>query len=63
MKHELKTDPYMLESDTDDFEIMLRRLVHATSHITDPKVILIRQKADDLLRRKGRSIPMRNENV
>lgn len=44
---------------TDDFEAMLRQVVHGLRQAVDPKVISLRDRADDLLRRKGRASPLR----
>lgn len=46
-----------------EFEVMLRRLVNATSNIFDPSVVSVRRQAEDLLFRRGspggaRSSPM-----
>lgn len=45
----------------DDFETMLRRLVHSTRNVADSKVISIRQKAEELLRRKGSASALRQD--
>ena len=38
-----------------EFELMLRRLVNATSNIFDPSVVSVRRQAEDLLFRRGTS--------
>jgi len=38
-----------------EFELMLRRLVNATSNIFDPSVVSVRRQAEDLLFRRGSS--------
>lgn len=45
----------------DDFEIMLRRLVHLTRDVADSRVVSTRQKADELLRRKGDARSLRQD--
>lgn len=47
----------------DDFEIILRRLVHLTRDVADSRVISTRQKADELLRRKGTSSALRVDDL
>lgn len=38
-----------------EFELMLRRLVNATSNVFDPSVVSVRRQAEDLLFRRGSS--------
>ena len=41
-------------SQENEFEVMLQRLVNATSNVLDPRVLDVRRKAESLLRDKGR---------
>ncbi len=43
-----------------DFELMLNQLVHATRSIIDRRVSAARDRAMDLVRRKGTSRPLRS---
>jgi hypothetical protein len=44
-----------------DFEMMLRRLVHATRDSLDPHVATVRRRAENLLLRKGTANPLRSD--
>jgi hypothetical protein len=43
-----------------EFELMLRRMVNATSDSFDPSIVSVRREAMDLLQRKGGSSPLRS---
>lgn len=45
-----------------DFELMLNQLLHATRSVMDPRIHAVRAKAQDLVRRKGSSSPLRAED-
>lgn len=58
--HELVTESRQHAQTAADFEMMLNQLLHATRSVIDSRVHAVRDRAMDLIRRKGTSSPLRD---